>query len=75
MIKIRNAGKNNYSHKENIPSIHMRSIKLMIAAFVLTATIVLGPTSIQQQQQQVLAQQPPEPGSVLKLSRTNVPID
>jgi hypothetical protein len=83
MMKIRTTDKDDYSsNKKNIPPMCMRSIKLTIAAFfLLTATIVLGPTSIQQQQQQqqqVLAQQQQQPsalGSVLKLSRTNVPID
>ncbi|MGI0000526.1 MAG: DUF7482 domain-containing protein, partial [Nitrososphaeraceae archaeon] len=46
---------------------------LTIAVFLLTATIVLGSTSALQQQ--VLAQEPSELGSVLKLSRANVPID
>ena len=52
---------------------YMRSTTLTIAVFLLTATIVLGPIATLQQQQQVLAQ--PDLGSVLKLSRTNVPID
>lgn len=72
MIKIRKTGKNDYTIRENTPQAYMRFITLPIAAFLLTATIVLGPTSIQQQ---VLAQQPSDLGSVLKLSRTNVPID
>ena len=72
MIKIRKTGKNDYTIRENTPQAYMRFIMLPIAAFLLTATIVLGPTSIQQQ---VLAQQPSDLGSVLKLSRTNVPID
>jgi hypothetical protein len=72
MIKIRKTGKNDYTIRENTPQAYMRIITLTIAAFLLTATIVLGPTSIQQQ---VLAQQPSDLGSVLKLSRTNVPID
>ncbi|MGC1134574.1 MAG: hypothetical protein WA941_17230, partial [Nitrososphaeraceae archaeon] len=66
MIKIR----------KNAPQEYVRSATLTVATFLLIATIVLGPTSLQQQQQQVLAQQQTaEPGSVLKLSRTNVPID
>jgi hypothetical protein len=72
MIKIRKTGKNDYTIRENTPQAYMRFITLPIAAYLLTATIVLGPTSIQQQ---VLAQQPSDLGSVLKLSRTNVPID
>lgn len=56
--------------------VYIRPVSLTIAVFLLTATIVLGPTSIQQQQQSVLAQQQQSDlGSVLKLSRTNVPID
>src|SRR5829696_4577385 len=43
-----------------------------IAIAVLIAMITLAPLLSQQQQQQ---QQQPGPGSVLKLSRTNVPID
>lgn len=43
---------NDYSSKKNIPPIYVRSIKLTIAAFLLTAMILLGPISIQQQQQQ-----------------------
>jgi len=42
-----------------------------IAIAVLIAMITLAPLLSQQQQQQ----QQPGPGSVLKLSRTNVPID
>jgi hypothetical protein len=64
--------------KRNIQQLYMRSKTMMVAAFLLTAMIVLSPTTIQQQQQQVLGQQqqqPPGTGSVLKLSRTNVPID
>ncbi|MGH9984184.1 MAG: DUF7482 domain-containing protein, partial [Nitrososphaeraceae archaeon] len=72
MIKIGKTGKNDYTIRKNIPQGYMRSITLTIAAFLLTATIVLGPTSIQQQ---LLAQQQSDLGSVLKLSRTNVPID
>src|ERR671911_1822563 len=72
MIKIRKTSKNDYTIRENTPQAYMRFITLPIAAFLLTATIVLGPISIQQQ---VLAQQPSDLGSVLKLSRTNVPID
>jgi hypothetical protein len=79
MIKIRATDKDDYSSRKNFLPIYMPSIKLTIAAFLLTATIVLGPTSMQEQQhQQVLAQQQQQtsaPGSVLKLSRTNVPID
>src|ERR687891_1404915 len=76
MIKIRSAAKNDCRIRKNIAQIYVRSITLTIAVFLLTATIVLGPTStLQQQQQQVLAQEPSEPGSVLKLSRANVPID
>lgn len=68
MIKIRNRCKNDYK-------INLRPITLTIAVFLVTATVVVGPTSVNQQQQ-VLAQQPQtDPGSVLKLSRTNVPID
>jgi hypothetical protein len=44
-----------------------------IAIAVLIAMITLAPLLSQQQQQQ--QQQQPGPGSVLKLSRTNVPID
>ncbi|MGA7368178.1 MAG: hypothetical protein WBX01_03545 [Nitrososphaeraceae archaeon] len=51
---------------------YIRYAMLTVAAFLLTATVILGSTSIQQL---VLAQQPPDLGSVLKLSRTNVPID
>jgi hypothetical protein len=72
MINIRMTGRNVYKIRKNIPQSYVRSITLTIAAFLLTATIVLGPTSIQQL---VLAQQQSEPGSVLKLSRSNVPID
>ena len=48
---------------------------LTIAAFLLAAAIIIGPTALEEQLQQVLAQQQADPGSVLKLSRTNVPID
>jgi hypothetical protein len=79
MIKIRSTNKDDYSDKKSFPPTYMRTITITISAFLLSATIVLGPTSIQyQQQQQVLAQQQQQPsalGSVLKLSRTNVPID
>jgi hypothetical protein len=80
MIRTRIIAKDDCGIKRNIQQLYMRSIIMMIAAFMLTAMIVLGPTSIQQQQQQqqVLGQQqqqPPGAGSVLKLSRTNVPID
>jgi hypothetical protein len=51
---------------------YIRYAMLTVAAFLLTATIILGSTSIQQL---ALAQQPPDLGSVLKLSRTTVPID
>jgi hypothetical protein len=80
MIKIRT--KDDYSLRKNIPQVsqvHVRSLTLMIAVSLLTSTIVLALTSIQQQHQQVLAQQQQQQlsplGSVLKLSRTNVPID
>lgn len=72
MIKIRKIGTNECKIRKNISQAYMRSITLTIVAFLLTATIVLGPTSIQQQ---LLAQQQSDLGSVLKLSRTNVPID
>ncbi|MGH9974803.1 MAG: DUF7482 domain-containing protein [Nitrososphaeraceae archaeon] len=72
MIKIRKISKNDGKFRKNMSQAYMRSITLTIAAFLLTATIVLGPTSIQQQ---LLAQQQSDLGSVLKLSRTNVPID
>ncbi|MGI0044429.1 MAG: hypothetical protein ACRD47_12030, partial [Nitrososphaeraceae archaeon] len=63
MMKIRKTGKNDCRIRKNIAQIYVRSITLTIAVFLLTATIVLGPTSIQQQQQQhVLAQEPSEPG-------------
>jgi hypothetical protein len=76
MIKIRTASNDDYRSRKNTPQVYMRSITVAITAFFLTAMIALGPMSIQQQQQQqVLAQQPSDPGSVLKLSRTNVPID
>lgn len=62
--------------RKNMSQVYIRPVSLTIAVFLLTATIVLGPTSIQQQQQSVLAQQQQSDlGSVLKLSRTNVPID
>ncbi|HZD34924.1 MAG TPA: hypothetical protein VE130_06935 [Nitrososphaeraceae archaeon] len=51
---------------------YIRYAMLTGAAFLLTATVILGSTSIQQL---VLAQQPSDPGSLLKLSRTNIPID
>jgi hypothetical protein len=75
MIKIRKISKNNRKIRKNMSQAYMRSITLIIAAFLLTATIVLGPIATLQQQQEVLAQQPSDLGSVLKLSRTNVPID
>jgi hypothetical protein len=82
MIKTRIIAKDDCRSKRskrNIQQLYMRFITMMIAAFMLTAMIVLGPTSIQQQQQQQVLgqqqQQPPGAGSVLKLSRTNVPID
>ena len=68
MIRIRNSCKDDC--KFNI-----RPLTLTIAVFLVTATVVVGPNTVNQQQQQVLAQQQSEPGSVLKLSRTNVPID
>ncbi len=74
MIEFRNIGEKDYRTRKNIPAVYVRPITLTIAALLLTATAVLGPSSIQQEQQ-ALAQQQPEPGSVLKLSRTNVPID
>jgi hypothetical protein len=49
-----------------------------IAIGVMVAMIALAPMVSQQQQQHILAQQEeqqPRPGSVLKLSRANVPID
>jgi hypothetical protein len=51
---------------------YIRYAMLTGAAFLLTATVILGSTSIQQL---VLAQQPSDLGSLLKLSRTNIPID
>jgi hypothetical protein len=77
MIKIRKTSKIDCNKiRKHTPQAYVLSTTLTIAAFLLTATIVLGPASIlQQQQQQVLAQQPSDLGSVLKLSRTNVPID
>jgi hypothetical protein len=63
--------------RKNMSQVYIRPVSLTIAVFLLTATIVLGPTSIQQQQQQSVfaQQQQSDLGSVLKLSRTNVPID
>jgi hypothetical protein len=75
MIKIRKMSKNDCKIRKYMPQIYARSATLTIAVFLLAATIVLGPASGLQQQQQVLAQQQPDLGSVLKLSRTNVPID
>jgi hypothetical protein len=76
MIKIRKMSKNDCKIRKNMSQVYVRSTTLTIAVFLLTAAIVLGPTStLQQQPQQVLAQQQADPGSVLKLSRTNVPID
>ncbi|MGH9988646.1 MAG: DUF7482 domain-containing protein, partial [Nitrososphaeraceae archaeon] len=72
MIKIKSSNRNDYRISKNLQKAYVRSIKLTLAVFMLTVTIVLGPTSIQQQ---VFAQQQSDPGSVLKLSRTNVPID
>ncbi|MGH9951690.1 MAG: hypothetical protein ACRD5J_08705, partial [Nitrososphaeraceae archaeon] len=62
MIKIRKISKNDGKFRKNMSQAYMRSITLTIAAFLLTATIVLGPTSIQQQ---LLAQQQSDLGSVL----------
>lgn len=75
MIRIRITDNDDSRSGKSIPQVYLRSITIAIAAFLLTAMIVLGPMSIQQQQQQALAQQQLDPGSVLKLSRTNVPID
>jgi hypothetical protein len=78
MIKIRKNRRNDYYMKrKNMSQVYIRPVSLTIAVFLLTATIVLGPTSIQQQQQQSVfaQQQQSDLGSVLKLSRTNVPID
>jgi hypothetical protein len=76
MIRIRKTVKEEFRRRKNLPSRYEPSMTVIMAAFLLTAMIVLGPMSIQQQQQQALAQQQPSaPGSVLKLSRTNIPID
>jgi hypothetical protein len=75
MIKIRKAGKNGCKIRKNMSQVCVRYTTLTIAAFLLTAAIIIGPTALEEQLQQVLAQQQADPGSVLKLSRTNVPID
>jgi hypothetical protein len=76
MIRIRKTVKEEeFGRRKNLPSRYKPSMTVITAAFLLTAMIVLGPMSIQQLQQQALAQQQLDPGSVLKLSRTNVPID
>ena len=55
MIKIRNSCKNDCK-------INLRPLTLTIAVFLVTATVVVGPTTVNQQhQQQVLAQQQSEP--------------
>src|SRR5215207_3561760 len=75
MIRIGTTDNDDSRSRKSIPQVYLRAIMIAIAAFLLTAMVVLGPMSIQQQQQQALAQQQLDPGSVLKLSRTNVPID
>jgi hypothetical protein len=58
-------------------SLSLSSRTLTIGIFLITSTVMLSPL-MTQQQQQAFAQQaalPPEPGSLLKLARTNIPID
>ena len=57
-------------------SLPLSSRTLTIGIFLITLTVMLSPL-MTQQQQQAIAQQaaPPEPGSLLKLARTNIPID
>jgi hypothetical protein len=57
-------------------SLSLSSRTLTIGIFLITSTVMLSPL-MTQQQQQAFAQQAasPEPRSLLKLARTNIPID
>jgi hypothetical protein len=56
-------------------SLSLSSRTLTIGIFLITSTVMLSPLMTQQQQQAFAQQAPPEPGSLLKLARTNIPID
>jgi hypothetical protein len=57
-------------------SLSLSSRTLTIGIFLITSTVMLSPL-MTQEQQQAFAQRaaPSEPGSLLKLARTNIPID